>query len=251
MNDLDPSLYSQRLISRQLAPEFLWQPLLTKKFAAFVHSFEITQLWENNRPITWRGVCDESGNLLHLWHQGIETWGCQESKVVMALVDVAAQMAMNKNRKALHALFAHGYREVESYLRDQNHIPSIPQESWPATRQKDLVATMATTIVAGMGLAMSKFQAGIRPSISSGKKQKMTLPELALQVMELIESVIAPSLANDQGAVELVCVEDLDGIYLKAHGACASCPHLKSGTQLFIQLLLRQALGRELQINWI
>ncbi|MFZ4714372.1 MAG: NifU family protein [Bacteriovoracaceae bacterium] len=150
-----------------------------------------------------------------------------------ALVDAYLQLIHGKKLKDFSLLSS---REIESFLRDENHLPVILDQNLLAELDKLLLKVKNSVY----NLAR----------LHSGEGQLVFLPNHFLNLslvkkIEAIESVldlkIRPTLIQDQGNIELLDVDDTS-LIMAYKGACGSCPSSQSGTLDFIQRTLREEL---------
>ena len=80
----------------------------------------------------------------------------------------------------------------------------------------------------------------------SGKKP-LTKTQMIIKVNNILETYIADELRKDGGDIELVDIED-NNIYVNLHGACKNCPSSNLTLKNFVENVLREHLGEEINV---
>jgi NifU-like protein len=75
----------------------------------------------------------------------------------------------------------------------------------------------------------------------------MLVGQFILKVNKVIEQVIAPQLAKDQGGIELVDIQDKN-ILVKLTGACKGCQRSQITLKDFVQAQLRELVDGEINV---
>ena len=114
--------FSTRIVERSQSPNFLLDTEKASDFLKdltsekFFYNFEVAN---SNGLIKIFGRVDQS-NIVEI------NYSTNIKEVALGFLDALIELIKGRNIIALSGL---SMREVESFLRDQNHIPSIPSES--------------------------------------------------------------------------------------------------------------------------
>lgn len=71
--------------------------------------------------------------------------------------------------------------------------------------------------------------------------------DLLSKINAVIDTYVRPALAGDGGGLQVLGLEGED-LFIRYEGACGTCPSAISGTLFAIQNLLRNELGREINV---
>lgn len=77
--------------------------------------------------------------------------------------------------------------------------------------------------------------------------QRRQIPDHLLEVENILDATIRPSLHMDGGDVEVVGMED-DLITIRYLGACGGCPSSLEGTLYAIKQVIGEGLGRDVEV---
>ncbi len=78
-------------------------------------------------------------------------------------------------------------------------------------------------------------------------KKPMTKTQMVIKVNNILENYIAEELRKDGGDIELVDIDE-NNIYVKLHGACKNCPSSNLTLKNFVENVLREHLGDEINV---
>ena len=73
------------------------------------------------------------------------------------------------------------------------------------------------------------------------------LPEEVRKIEEILERTVRPGLQADGGDLEILRFEN-DQLFVRYQGACGSCPSSTTGTLMAIEGILRDELGRPIEV---
>lgn len=169
----------------------------------------------------------------------------------VGFIDVMVQMCINKNEQTLGFL---SFREVESYLRDANHISSLPGNgaSYFPIFQKTIEA-LKESIVKSRGHRSGE---PTSPTIADdykpsdpplfnpevqGSFEEQTVQNKNFILNNVMSKHIRPFLFRDNGDIEVLFI-DGTMIVVNYIGACAHCTKSLTTTMDYIQTVLRMEL---------
>lgn len=201
----------------------------------------------NDRPLEFWGkiVAKEksSTQLTSLYYSG------EFELAVCAFLEGMSVLTTSKNRISLAKLAP---REIESYLRDQNHLPALfsPEEKNLPTWCTQIMAVIPLIIEEMLLLEGEtsdiSFDVSLVPPLFKG----LSLPEKLLVIENFFNQKLRPGLKQDGGNVVIKAIEEennLAKIYLHFEGQCQECPSSKKGTWQFIEnYLLKYFAGQVL-----
>ncbi len=83
---------------------------------------------------------------------------------------------------------------------------------------------------------------------NNGKKEKpLTKTQLILKVNKILESNVAPELRKDGGDIELIDIED-NKIFVNLQGACKNCPSSNLTLKNFVENILKEYIGENIEV---
>ncbi|MBP9674708.1 MAG: NifU family protein [Bacteriovoracaceae bacterium] len=149
---------------------------------------------------------------------------------LLAFLDALVQLSLGKNQKTLLSLTL---REVESFLRDQNHMPAFPLEEEGNIKEAFLFKEKLRQAVYQVWQSKEAI-----PSLEQGSFAHMPLINQARFLQQVVEQKILPPLRRDQGGVQLVQIL-YPKVSLRFQGECLNCEAHNQGTLHWIQAQLR------------
>ena len=166
----------------------------------------------------------------------------------LAFVDVLLELCLNKNEQSLSTL---GFREIESYLRDYNHIPGLPNrgtsfvpyfekikealgkaiiESRGHRSGEPSSPTLSDDYKPGDKLCIEEFGAGPFLDLTIQKKSQV--------LNQVLAKYVRPFLHRDRGDIECLFI-DGPMVVVNYLGVCAHCTKSLTTTMDYIQKVLR------------
>jgi len=147
----------------------------------------------------------------------------------IAYLEAFCELSLGKNRQGLAKL---SFREVENYLRDQNHVPAYPysetdETNWDQLNQR-VIKVLSERSIQQKPIEVST--ATWHPSLSLGEKYQA--------IETVLEHFVRPALKEDQGDLVFVAAEEIGpalSIWVRFQGNCESCPSSLTGTLQFIE----------------
>ncbi len=83
---------------------------------------------------------------------------------------------------------------------------------------------------------------------NNGAKEKpLTKTQLILKVNKILENKVAPELRKDGGDIELIDIED-NKIFVNLQGACKNCPSSNLTLKNFVEDILKEHLGENIEV---
>jgi Fe-S cluster biogenesis protein NfuA len=227
------SLYSKRVEQRLSAPKFrLQKKSETDQFTpanSVIVSFKIP---ESNGLVRLFISLNEKD--LTLSKMGYAT---NISGAEIAYLEAFCELSLGKSRQGL-AKFS--FREVENFLRDQNHLPAYPYTAddeaiWNLLNQRTIKALSEHSMMQKSSeVVVSKWH----PQLSLSEKYQA--------IETVLEHFVRPALKEDQGNLLFIAAEETGtdlSIWVRFQGNCESCPSSLTGTLQFIE----ETLIKELQ----
>ena len=228
--------YSKRLKQRQHTPLFRKTSIITPSSPSpSLSSFDAHFEGEGQVSVQFVGQSDSRGCITSLHHNSSSLKDYR-----LAILDVFVELSLQKKR---YALFNVTLREIENYLRDQNHLPSFP---WPSGRHhhRSLLSwpgEWSEIFSREVGIALSRNLTSDAQETPTNAYTSLTLVEKIKAVEKALDARIRPILELDQGSIEFIDIKK-DLLILSFGGRCEQCPSSQGGTLQFVEEILRREL---------
>ena len=166
----------------------------------------------------------------------------------LGFIDVTLEMCIDKNEQTLGFL---SFREIESFLRDENQTPSLPDKGityYPLFQK--IIAALKDSIVKSRGHRTGEpasptiaddYQASNPPLYNkeqNGLFSEQSIRDQNVALNQVMAKHIRPFLYRDNGDIEVLFI---DGAMVVVNylGACAHCTKSLTTTMDYIQTVLR------------
>jgi NifU-like protein len=175
-------------------------------------------------------------------------------KVSIAVGDTLCQMVKGLTIQEACSLLG---VDVESNLRDDADVPSVPESKMQAFNNVDELLKIVRDDYTGakaLALARSQVKADEKPKslkeLSMAEQAWLALSkeDQKTQVNLVLDEHIRPALINDGGNVEILDITDGEKILIQYQGACGSCGSSLGATLSFIEQTLRKHIYNELVV---
>jgi len=186
-------------------------------------------------PTEWLEITahvDTEGHLADAYYQT----NCMGLK--LGLLEGFFHLLQGKSRRQILALTM---REVESFMRDENHVPAYPVTS-EVTLDLSLVINVIIKEI-NKSLGSSAIDLAARENF-----QTLPLVVKIKAVEALFDRAIRPALVLDGGDLLLVNILQ-DQIYLSFQGNCSACPSATGGTFDFVVEIIKKHLGESFTVQ--
>ena len=211
--------FYQRLAQRIIAPQFLRpMPLLTGPEEA--KSFRIGEEWA-----FFHFTITPTGHIGNVLYQTVITGR------VLGILDVIVEFCQGKDRRQLLAL---NVREIENYLRDENHLPA---QGVDLALAQSILQSVTDSLVQAIASRISQKCEAV-PPIAFEHFSQQRLSKQIQDLQGIFGQQIRPVLELDGGSVELLNVID-QKIVIEFGGNCTSCPGARGPTLAFIQDIIK------------
>lgn len=205
--------YSRRVEERFLRPKFKKKelekisPLTTKE--DFLFSLDLTR----------------EGTVKSIYYQ------TSLPPSMVAVIEGLIELSSHKTPKQLSEI---SWREVESYLRDSNLEPALPQAEFNLPLYTEILTLFRWEMY-------RQTQEPLRPYELNWKE--LTLKEKISSLEKMLNTTISPALKLDGGGILLMDLQP-DTIWLKFTGQCEHCAVARNTTWDFIQKTLTTYWGK-------
>jgi len=155
---------------------------------------------------------------------------------IVACIDLFCQLAQDRSRRQLTELT---WREIESYFRDSNLVPSVPSD-FPFGQPQ--IAMIIDDLIHAWELKIASQTGELGKNTNQRPWSELDLLEKIALTQDIIACKIRPFLTKDGGDLSLIDVDD-DEVLVEFQGTCRPCPANRGGTLRVVAEILRDNCG--------
>ena len=215
-------------------PKFLLNKVTKQEFNGFSPEdiFRVRMSIDDTKLIELYGHVDEEGLLSQLNYQ------TNLSGIDLGFLDALFHILQGKGRRNLLELTT---REVESFMRDENHVPAFTSELAPDPK----IWQVINTIIKEVNKTLTPSQ---NPLLTGTEFEALSLVEKLKAMESLIEQAIRPALIKDGGDLKLVNINQ-NQVFISFQGNCSGCPSSQGGTLEFVSETIKKHFSDKLSVE--